>query len=366
VLLDGVEAEGRADALALLQSAGQLRNHRAEEGLAAGVADAVFRNAFVLSIRNDSYADARQRMRSQGVTTEWARGFDGSNESELADALQLLKKYGMTETLHPTVNNWLACMHTSPGKPPDFTSALSELAHSAVRSTPRNVDELLAHDSHRCVPKVVAIAAAHVRLWEEIAAGQRPAVSVAPGEDPWFLVMEDDAQLCPGWRKRLADEMPQVPADADVVKLFFFGHWRGEDKVKNPDGSDSPFLQVKDPLKGKDLVTAALYELLKGGSWKTVPIAGFYAGTQAYLIKRAGAQKLLKAIRGAPFQDIDMTMMLSVKHYVFRRVLTSSADNGGAAAGDSDDSDGSSGMSLLQTGTVPTCNHEPSKDWFGH
>ena len=34
---------------------------------------------------------------------------------------------------------------------------------------PRNVTELLARDQHGCVPKVIAIAAAHLRLWQGLA-----------------------------------------------------------------------------------------------------------------------------------------------------------------------------------------------------
>lgn len=46
------------------------------------------------------------------------------------------------------------------------------------------------------------------------------------GEDPWYLVMEDDVALCPAWRERMMQELPQAPIDADVIKLYFFGHWR--------------------------------------------------------------------------------------------------------------------------------------------
>lgn len=360
------EDGGHADALLLLQASSQLRYHAADEEPGErqqGANSSSSRSAFVVSISEDSYKEAAERLRARGIAAELAPGFDASNASQLDEALQLLRGYGMTDRLHPTVNNYLACMHTSPGKAPNLRAALSELSHAATRASPKNVDELLAQDGHRCVPKVVGIAAAHVRLWERIAAGPDGASGGFTAEpDPWYLVMEDDAVLCPNWEERLAQELPQVPADADVLKLFFFGHWRAEDKVKASDGSDTPFLEARDPLKGKDLVTAALYEILKGGislnlSWKSVPIAGFYAGTQAYLVKRSGARKLLEAVKGSPFQDIDMTMMLSVKHYVWRRVMTSSV----AQSAESTDE---GGVSLLQTDTVPMCNREPRKDWF--
>ncbi|CAJ1406863.1 unnamed protein product [Effrenium voratum] len=90
--------------------------------------------------------------------------------------------------------------------------------------------------------------------------------------------------------------------------------------------------------------------------WSNVPIAGFYAGTQAYLIRPSGARKMLENIRGKPFQDIDMTMMASVKNYVWRRVLVQ----------DRPDKD----LDLLQTSagsgakTVPVCNRDPPSDQF--
>mmetsp|Transcript_76002 Transcript_76002/g.198223 ORF Transcript_76002/g.198223 Transcript_76002/m.198223 type:complete len:397 (-) Transcript_76002:129-1319(-) len=364
--VDAAEEDARhADALWLLQANHRLKYHAADEQSSERqqVANSSLRSAFVVSINEDSYKEAQERLQVQGVAAELARGFNANNASELDEALRLLKRYNMTDRLHPTVNNWLACMHTSPGQAPNLRAALAELSRAAVRSaSPKDVEELLARDGHRCVPKVVAIAAAHVRLWEQIAAGEGAPGGFTSEPDPWYLVMEDDAELCSHWQQRLAQELPQVPADADVLKLFFFGHWRAEDGVKAPNGSDTPFLEARDPLKGKDLVTAALYEILKGGvtlnlSWKNVPIAGFYAGTQAYLVRRSGAKKLLEAVQGAPFQDIDMTMMLSVKHYVWRRVMTTSVALGGAgSAGEGE------GLSLLQT--VPTCNLEPKKDWF--
>jgi GR25 family glycosyltransferase involved in LPS biosynthesis len=378
-IIDAVEEDAsHADALLLLQANHRLKYHAADEesGERQREANSSLRSAFIVSIDEDSYKEAQERMRAQGVTTRLAPGFNAHNASELDEALQLLKRYGMTDKLHPTVNNWLACMHTSPGAAPNLRAALAELSHAALsKASPKNVEELLARDGHRCVPKVVAIAAAHVRLWEQIAAGEDRAGEqisrgFTPEPDPWYLVMEDDAELCPHWQQRLAKELPQVPADADVLKLFFFGHWRAEDRVRAPDGSDTPFLEARDPLKGKDLVTAALYEILKGGislnlSWASVPIAGFYAGTQAYLVRRSGARKLLEAVKGSPFQDIDMTMMLSVKHYVWRRVMTSSVSGvaqSSASAGDGDGVGDGEGVSLLQT--VPMCNVEPRKDWF--
>lgn len=394
-------------------------------GAAGAVGRTFSRKAFIVSISPDSYEEARQRLQTHNhihvepaiadVSVERARGYNASNRAELQSALDLLKRYEMANKLHPTVGNIFACMHTSPGSAPHVGAALMELGHRLAHLwSPQNVDELLARDSHNCVPKVVAIAAAHVHLWEEIANGTKPSKCDGSDDvDQWFLIMEDDAALCPGALRRLERELPQAPTDADVLKLFFFGHWREEDQVKAPDGSKTPFLEVRDPLNSVDLVKASSYEFfdsfyemskdaiedagdwienkskaklpasftaklgLQGdgapasqqprwsgqgdGSedsvWKNVPVAGFYAGTQAYLISRSGARKLLRAIKGALFQDIDMTMMQSVKHYAWRRVLATSAGRREDGAEDTEDT------VMLQT--VPTCNREPRKDWFG-
>jgi len=320
---------------------------------------APFKKAFVVSMSHERYAQEAAELENTGVESEMVHGYNGTSDAEVAQALKLLRHYGHAGSLHDTVSNWFVCMHTSPGKPPHLGAALSELLRSFFHwHSPRTVDELLQRDSHGCVGKVIAIAAAHVRLWRDIADGSLPSQgrAAAPGEDPWYLVMEDDVSFCPGWRSRMLQELPMAPADADVIKLFFFGHWRSEDEVPSFRGNltaRSPFLEAKDPLRSKDLVTSALYEVLHGAGWKNVPAAGFYAGTQAYLIRPSGARKLLAAINGKPFQDIDMTMLSSVKNYVWRRVLVTDRD-ARSVTGD--------GTSLLQT--VPTCNTEPPRDQF--
>mmetsp|Transcript_79925 Transcript_79925/g.212118 ORF Transcript_79925/g.212118 Transcript_79925/m.212118 type:complete len:405 (-) Transcript_79925:130-1344(-) len=314
-----------------------------------------FKKAIVVSISPEKYEAARERLEAQGVSAEPFWGYNGKEQKDIDEALSLLRKYNNSEHLHETVGNFLACLHMSPGTPPRIGSAFHELISRVLHRGPGNVQEMLAKDHHHCVPKMVAIAASHVRLWEGLANGSLPTASEpdGEGEDPWFLIMEDDAALCPGWRQRMELEVPQIPSDADIVKLFFFGHWRKEDQLPNgPDGQPSPFLMGRDPMRGSDIAKASLYEIMKGASVDTVPIAGFYAGTQAYLVKRRSARKLLSQIKGKPFQDIDMTMLTSVKHYVWRRVLSMNAP---------DDSD-KRHHSLMQV--VPVCNREPPKDWF--
>lgn len=341
-----------------------------------------FRQAFILSIDRQRFSAAHERLEHQGVSSEPVWGFNANSPPELTAALQLLKEYNNTDHIHGTVTNWEACMHMAPGTPPHVMAALSEFASGLLEHTPRNVDELLGRDRHNCVPKMVAIAASHVRLWKDLAEGRLPTgaswredaarivaatnatslegAASADGEagDPWYLVMEDDSALCPGWRQRMLQELPEAPVDADIIKLFFFGHWRAEDEViVDPGNPNSPFLEAKDPLKMFDIFKASSYELLHGATWKTVPTAGFYAGTQAYLLRRSGAKKLLAQIRGKPFQDVDMTMLGSVKHYVWRKVLVMNAEDDARAGGG-----GGDGLSLMQI--VPMCNLEPPKDWW--
>jgi len=312
-----------------------------------------FRKAFVVSLEPERYKAVQTRLDYMGVPSEIVKGFNGSSRSELDAALELLTKYGNTGSLHDTVSNWALCMHMSPGKGPNMWAAFMEILRSFFHRRPQNVPELLGNDRHGCVPKPIAIAATHLRLWQDLATRTEEA------EDPWYLVMEDDVAFCPNWRTRMLKEMPLLPMDADVVKLFFFGHWREQDKVSadNADLAFSPFLKAKDPLNLWEVLKASMYELLHGGGWSTVPTAGFYAGTQAYLLRPSGARKLLANINGLPFQDIDMTMMAAANNYVWRHVLVKDADfaslmeNGKA--------------SLLQSGTVPTCNAEPAPDqWW--
>jgi len=312
-----------------------------------------FKKAIVLSISREKYEAAQERLEAQGVPAEPFWGYNGNHPDELEESLAILRKYNNTDHLHKTVGNVLACLHMSPGTPPRLVPAFQQFVSKVVRGGPENVQEMLDKDRHHCAPKMIAIAASHIRLWEQLANGSMPQEDTPDGsEDPWYLIMEDDATLCPGWRERMEAEVPQIPLDADVVKLYFFGHWRKEDELPaGPDGKPSPFLMGRDSMNGADIAKASMYEILKGASSATVPLSGFYAGTQAYLVKRRAARKLLNQIAGKPFQDIDMTMMSSVRHYVWRRVLVMNAPESSAHH-----------HSLMQV--VPVCNREPPKDWF--
>lgn len=328
-----------------------------------------FREALVVSIDPEKYKIAEADLKDQGVPAEMVRGFKGKDPKELLEALDLLTKYGNTARLHQTVNNWMVCMHTSPGKLPNFSAANSEFWRNLFRSNPRNVSELLERDEHNCVPKVIAIAAAHVRLWKKLAEGSLPTRTDLHhlGENPWYLVMEEDVDLCPKWRRRMAAELPLLPPDADVVKLYFFGHWRKEDAAPSVNKSGhkvpSPFLLAQNPLSEFDIIKAATYEVLHGAGWSNVPVAGFYAGTQAYLLRPSGARKLLQNIQGKPFQDIDMTMMLSARNYVWRRVMANARpENVNLLQLESRSQVGSQVGSKL--GSVPTCNADPPADQF--
>ncbi|CAK9039221.1 Uncharacterized protein SCF082_LOCUS22945 [Durusdinium trenchii] len=364
---DGVTCE--VESIHLLQHAHtrEVRKSKAPERPEALASP--FAEVLVLSINEEKYKLSKAELKDQGiVAVSRVKGFNASRDSELSEALALLTEYGNANSLHHTVSNWMLCLHTSPGNPPNFGAANSEFWRNFFRSSPRNVSELLDRDQHNCVPKVVAIAAAHLRLWKELAEGKLQTKEVEE-KDPWYLVMEEDVDLCPYWRQRMEKELPQAPADAEIIKLYFFGHWRKEDEVKVSVRNDSepatvtPFLDARDPLRGFDLFKAASYEFLHGASWSSVPVAGFYAGTQAYLIRPSSARKLLKQIRGKPFQDIDMTMMLSANNYVWRRVLAQGRpENVDLLQDGATESHGSAARTA--TATAPQCNMEPPSDQF--
>ena len=119
------------------------------------------------------------RMKVKESETHEVRGYDARAPQDLQEALQLLTEFGNAESLHETVSrplrwlhnilqhshkeisymmkhydsmitiytydendiditplevsNWLVCMHTSPGNPPNIGAALSELRQSLFR-----------------------------------------------------------------------------------------------------------------------------------------------------------------------------------------------------------------------------------------
>jgi len=324
------------------------------------VAQMPFVGAYVLTIDPAKSTEMQKRLADEGVHPEMHMGFDGRTERGKASAMSFLTKYGYTKRLHPSFSIPFACMHTSPNHAPKFGQALAEVWSGLWRGS-STLSEMLKNDQHNCVAKVVSIAAGHASVWKSIAEREENA-DAAKG---WYLIAEDDVSFCPGWLQRLSKELPMAPADADAVKLSFFGHWREEDAVgynisRGQDWGMSSFFQTRRAMDSKDVVGACVTELLSGNGWSNVPCAGFYAGNQAYMITKQSAKKLLSLLEMQPFQDIDMMMMEATKTYAFRHVLA-----GEAMAPLSSNSSfievgaGAEARSRSRVMGVPQCNAEP-------
>lgn len=284
-----------------------------------------FAQAIILSIEPDKAATVQRRLAADGVPSEVFKGFDAKKSTALASALQLLNSTGYTRSLHWTFSVPFACIHMSPNTKPDWSGATAEfINHLGTASS--NLEEMIASDSHGCVAKVVGIGASHAHLWQELADGRLPVMGSTPmrsDEDKWFLILEEDAVFCPHWLRRLEQELPQAPSDAELLKLSYFGHWRQEDTVPVAPGRRPPsnFFEAKDVMEARGVVSECLFDLLRGSGFGSMPCTGYYAGNQAYMIKRRTARKILRLLDGRPFQDIDVTIMDLVKTYIWRRVL---------------------------------------------
>lgn len=163
--------------------------------------------------------------------------------------------------------------------------------------------------------------------------------------------------------QRLEKEIQEAPADADMLKLSYFGHWRAGDAPLG--NTSSPFLEAKDTMAAGGVLMNCFTDLITGKGFASMPCTGFYAGNQAYLLRRRGAQKILDGLRGRPFQDIDVTMMDLVKTYVWRRVL---AVEGPTPILETPGANTKGGHSFLQVATlegqlasmIPVCNKDPA------
>lgn len=295
--------------------------HQEREGESVGVPGLA--KAFVLTIETDRPSMVEHQLMLDGIPAETVIGFNASAPEEKVDAISFLSEVGYTQSVHWLFSVPFACLHTSPHTSPTlsyfFAEAWSHLGH--VR---QNFTELVATDSHACVAKVVGIAASHARIWKDLAEYRLPqndGPNRFEDEDKWFLILEDDVILCPEWLRRLKEELPQAPEDADMLKLSYFGHWRPEDALLTSDNRSTPFLKANNTMDTYGVLSECMTDLLEGRGISSVPCAGFYAGNQAYLLKRRSARKLLAALSGQPFQDIDVTVMDLVNTYVWRRVL---------------------------------------------
>ncbi|CAK9026331.1 unnamed protein product [Durusdinium trenchii] len=128
---DGVTCE--VESIHLLQHAHTREAPERPEALASPFAEVL-----VLSINEEKYKLSKAELKDQGiVAVSRVKGFNASRDSELSEALALLTEYGNANSLHHTVSNWMLCLHTSPGNPPNFGAANSEFWRNFFRSSPR-------------------------------------------------------------------------------------------------------------------------------------------------------------------------------------------------------------------------------------
>eukprot|EP00747_Dinoflagellata_sp_TGD_P162811 gnl/TRDRNA2_/TRDRNA2_180821_c0_seq1.p1 gnl/TRDRNA2_/TRDRNA2_180821_c0~~gnl/TRDRNA2_/TRDRNA2_180821_c0_seq1.p1 ORF type:complete len:449 (+),score=68.65 gnl/TRDRNA2_/TRDRNA2_180821_c0_seq1:35-1381(+) len=287
-----------------------------------------FTRAIVLTVNGEKAQTVQHELAAAGIPSEPLIGFDARKETELSAGVHLLRHFGHGFTVHPSFSVPFACVHTSPNHAPNISNALEELWHeftsplhhllddSGTAQASQGLEALLAKDSHGCVAKVAAVAASHVQVWRELAAK-----TDTPEDDEWWLVLEDDVALCPHFLARLKHDLRRVPADAEVLKLSFFGPMRESDAASDSaDGRPSPFLEARDPMDPWTF-WHCISGLFRGIPFSEAPCAGFYAGNQAYMISKRGAQRLLGSLAKSPFQDIDITMMSAAKMYAWRHVL---------------------------------------------
>lgn len=310
----------------------------------------LFEKAIVLTIDGQKYAEARERLGAQGVATEPFWGFNGRMPEELDKALAFLQELNLTRV--PRMwNNFIFCAHMAPGTKPVIRKHLHVLARDLYNGHYRTIDDMLEHDVDHCMNKTLSAVASHLHLWQGLADGSLASPSVGDEEDPWYLILENDASLCPGWRQRMEAEMPLLPSDAGLVQLHWFGHWRRKDQLA--DGS--PFLQARDVFKLPDMIKSGLYELISGVPLEQVPMSPFYLSAQAYMVKRSSVRELLSGIRGMGFTDVDVLMHYTkVKSYVWRRVLTEPVQ----------DHHDTRGEAARLSQMSPVCNTEPGRDWW--
>mmetsp|Transcript_83605 Transcript_83605/g.159521 ORF Transcript_83605/g.159521 Transcript_83605/m.159521 type:complete len:438 (+) Transcript_83605:78-1391(+) len=293
-----------------------------ERGDSLGVPELA--KAFVLTIDADRPSMIEHQLMLDGIPSETVLGFNASAPEEKVEAISFLSSIGYTQSVHWLFSVPFACLHTSPHTSPTLSYFFAEM-WSHLGNIRQNFTELVATDSHACVAKVVGIAASHARIWKDLAEYRLPQPNgqhQEDDEDKWFLILEDDVLLCPEWLRRLKEELPQAPEDADMLKLSYFGHWRPEDAVfLPPDNRSTPFLRANNTMDTYGVLSECMTHLLEGRGLTSVPCAGFYAGNQAYLLKRKSARQLLAALHGQPFQDLDVAVMDLVNTYVWRRVL---------------------------------------------
>jgi len=211
------------------------------------------------------------------------------------------------------------CIHASP------TSGISKMDWSAVSGIfhrkYRSLQDLLQHT--KCkedVGKSLAIMAAHMRLMQAI----RDHRFDGSNQSDWVLIQEDDVEMCPGWLERLNAELALAPQDADVLKLSWFGHWMQKDTMPIPgSGEASPFLNATDSRRGLKWFWRSMRSALSPQAHKdeATRVSPFYMGTQAYMVRKASMDKVIKAIKQSDINDMDVLLSGVGNVYAWRRQL---------------------------------------------
>lgn len=134
-----------------------------------------------------------------------------------------------------------------------------------------------------CTDSMIGCALSHLKVWNRIAAeGTRCA-----------LIMEDDAELVPGFVDGLQKALRDVPKDFDILVLGCF------------------FLCDKNRAYslGHEVSRLFVPHSLRNDvrSWGSVFVPEYFAGSHCYIVSLQGCKKLLKLVKKANYH-IDMEM----------------------------------------------------------
>lgn len=134
---------------------------------------------------------------------------------------------------------------------------------------------------HLCTPSMIGCALSHMAVWKRVAeAGHACA-----------LVMEDDAQLVPGFVEGAHRALRDVPGDWDVLLLGCFFLCDRERRYSWPLQLARWVLPVHDDPR----------------SWGSVFVPELFGGAHCYLVSLRGARKLLRLLPRVAYH-IDMCM----------------------------------------------------------
>lgn len=128
-----------------------------------------------------------------------------------------------------------------------------------------------------CPRVAVAIGMSHIRAWK----------AFLKTDEPHAIIMEDDVVLADGFSGRLQETLQHLPADTDILYLGCFG-------CHSPTNLFTTTLSF----------CSNTHEQIN----PFIDRPGVAMGTHAYLLTRAGAQRLLDSLEGRLFNHIDFCM----------------------------------------------------------